>query len=669
MKSSLNKVEIPKEVFEKLYLFQNGGKYDEFVGRTQMEMEGPTNVELENNEWILDSQGLRQVKGDTHEKGGVDLQLEDGTLILSDHLKIDRSKVKELNKEYDVNISVKDTYAKALEKIYSKVGLNTLQKEHAELAKKTEKQAQIEDEATAGANLTVLSKQMQEIEKKKAPLLAKATKAFHELYDLQESGKKGESPKAEFQDGGIVEMLRTPAPAYTDLQREQILGRYASHQTPETQEQLRRLLEQNRLVYNTGTLSRLDSRDLGLPTHRQQQSSSGTFGNLNQEQIQGYVFNDTYRQMRGNNLDYGNSSVMDEWNPLIRQAYQDQGINYRTSIQGNNDNAFGTITSEQPGIIQTISGAVEGNFDLNKYRGLTEEEKEQFATQIGRPKEEIDNIASNPTNVQINVRPDGLNEWNRAYLTGVGQPPTETPTEVQEGMPEPSDDTEGSAPQQTPQRTGLLNRPSSEILPVDPMQAHLKVNRRYERADAIGMSPEAQLTELNRLNSRAQETLDLMPASQRAAVVANLLGTTSQQSNQIISQVQQANMQELNRVQNVNNQIQMAEENAGAQDALNYEQRQLLAQAKTDADLRNYFNAIQRQQQQNFRDVEDVNKMNYLFRDFQLTDRGYEAVGTGGGFSFNGQTLSPEQQEVAQKALEEDAKKKTKKKFGGRFGK
>ena len=102
----------------------------------------------------------------------------------------------------------------------------------------------------------------------------------------------------------------------------------------------------------------------------------------------------------------------------------------------------------------------------------------------------------------------------------------------------------------------------------------------------------------------------------------------SEVANKAVSQVQNINNQAFQNVQNANRQIQMQEENASAQDALNFEQRQMLAKARTEADYNNWWNTIQNNQVGMFREINRANLMNHLYTDFQFTDRGIEEKGT-----------------------------------------
>ena len=176
-------------------------------------------------------------------------------------------------------------------------------------------------------------------------------------------------------------------------------------------------------------------------------------------------------------------------------------------------------------------------------------------------------------------------------------------------------------------RQGVFLAPDQTPLPPDSLEAHLKTTRRYERLDYQDVSPEQQLVELNKQVERSENNLDMMPPQQRAAISANMLATQSDATNQILQQTQQINQQGRQQIENANAQIQMQENIANAQDALNYEQRQLMAQARTDADLRSFYNTLQRNNLMNFNTINSLNLSNALYDNFQFTDRGIESKG------------------------------------------
>lgn len=740
MKLSSNKrfnpktVAIPKEVFEKLYLYKNGGvKELELAGRYQTEMKGETNAELEGGEWIIDSQGLRQVEGKSHARGGVDLNLEGGTMILSNYSKIGSELSKQLSKEYDVKIGAKDTYAKALEKVYNKIGLGKLNEEHASLIKKLDKQADTKDETTLEKNAEYLSNKLHEKEQEKAPLEEQAMGVFNTLFESQES-KKNKNNTDEFQLGGtftaspildamanlvLVAENSNGSKAYRNIKTGEIITTPATkdgtlptvdRQAAPTQTVQTNVGTNSEPVNNTPT--QVVNTTTPQTTSNTQRSLYQHPGQVYQNRIGNAYELNSYAYQPNVNGQYGEvdkikamqeearlfpglySEYFKEGSngPTDAKAFQSAKQSYYYGLLDSAKRLYGEDSEQYKQLAQQIdidsfvgdsSNTVRG-FD-GKYGNWTST-RPNFSLEV-LPEDIYKQMQSEGINTfgQLEAKyPDIYNEYigskelgapSDAWLGPIRgnntSPTTETPTEeqptVEGGVLQPQ-----NSEQMNMANTGVLARPDMSQLPPTSQQGHLKTNRRYERADFVGIDPQAQLNELALMTSRANDSLDLMPAHQRAAVQANMFGTQTQQASQIMQQAQAYNNQLFNQIQNQNNQIQMAEENAGAQDALNYEQRQYLAQAKTDNEYRDYFNAMQLQNHQNFIDVQNANKMNHLFRDFQLTDRGYESVGPKYYFTYNGQPLQNTQEEAVRGIIDPKdnrAKKSTKKKFGGRFGK
>lgn len=646
MKSSSNKtktVNIPKDIFEK-YVFQNGGKKEadlEFAGRVQTEMKGPTNAELEKGEWILDSQGLREVEGKTHEKGGVDLNLEEGTLILSNHLKLNKVLAKELSKEFEVKISSKDTFAKALGKVYDKIGLNDKSEEHAKLIAKMDKQADIKDDVTLNKNVEYLTNKLHEVEQEKAPLEDMSIDVFNTLFEAQEKDKpKDEVPTDTFQSGGTVQRSQYNVPT-------NVYGNRVSNQYE-------------------------------LPTYAYQPDENGNYGSVDKSLASQEIAR-LFPSLYANNFAEGSAT------PTSAKEYQQAQQKYYYDLEGAAKRLYGEDSETYKNLVQQISQdgfTAEGVSDTvrgfdGKFGNYTST-RPNFSLEV-LPEDIYRQMQSEGINTfgQLEAKyPDIYNEYigskqlsapSDAWLGYVREPGEQTVTPTPNEVPTTQDNVDGNLPVggAPNSNTGILAKPDMSQLPPTSQQGHLKTSRRYERADYIGIDPQSQLNELALMTSRASDSLDLMPAHQRAAVQANMLGTQLNQADRVMQSTQQYNNQVMNQVQNQNNQIQMAEENASAQDALNYEQRQFLAKAKTDNEYRDYFNSLQLQNHQNFMGIQNANKLNHLYNDFQLTDRGYEAVGPKYNFSFNGETITPEEHKAATEAIS----KKRKQKFGGRFGK
>lgn len=744
MKSNLNKVNIPKHIFEK-YFYQKGGVADlEFAGAIQTEMSGPVNAELEGGEYIVDSQGLRRVEGPSHEKGGVDLNLEEGTLILSDHLKIGKELAKKFSKEYDVKVGAKDTYASALDKLTSKIGLDKINEKHAEIIGKVEEQKKTGDENTLSRNMEYLTKELHEIEKDKEPVELAAITVFEELFKDQEKQKGNidiTNEEEEFEFGGSFISSAFPSlipnggflntPANTPVENE-IIDLNQPMNVSEVDPNMYKIVSENSngalvlqgigngKMYRTpatsdGTLPQvgpatvqISDAELGItsnpvttetrsrydvppvvygnrvanryeaPAYAYQRQGDVGYGGINKNEASAEIktlFPTLYKEHFGdgvapkeskqfqqslqryyyNVLDnakilYGADS--EKYKQLEAQIQQDMFTDEGTDSSVRSfDGKFGDYTATRP------------NYTLEVLPDdIYKEVKEKGVNTLGQLRE------YNPEYYDRYVASRGLSAHDDIWLGGVvpeGQ--TTEGTNTDQGNTE-GEGTNTSGVQGTnagaPNRRanmGVMLRPDLSQLPPSAQQAHLKTNRRYERSDFVGIDPQAQLNQLAMMTGRAQDSIENLPAHQRAALSANMLATQAQQASGILNQTAQYNNQLFNRVQDQNNRIQMAEENAAAQDALNYEQRQFLAQAKTDNEFRDYFNAAMLQNHQNFMDVQTTNKMNHLFRDFQLTDRGYESFGEGPRFTFGTKTLTKDQEERINKIINE-------KKLGGRFG-
>jgi hypothetical protein len=172
----------------------------QYSGENSME----TNAEIEKGEHLKDSQGnVSEVKGETHENGGVNVKLEKGEKVLSDHTKIGATTAKMFRDDFELEVQAKDTYATIVDKFTKKSGLKKIYEEQEELMTKVNKETQKEDSTTKDINLQFLSKKINELEEKKKPLEEAKKMLFDKAFDLQEQAKPKEDMEQEmFQIGG-----------------------------------------------------------------------------------------------------------------------------------------------------------------------------------------------------------------------------------------------------------------------------------------------------------------------------------------------------------------------------------------------------------------------------------------------------------------------------------
>lgn len=737
----MSKIEIPKEVFENIFFKDGGEKRLEksLTGSYQFGAEGDSplvpNAEVEDNEYIKDTSGIRKVEGDTHEDGGVKVQLEDYSKVLSDNLEVGKEVAKEVKEIYSLKISPKDTYAKVLDKVRDKIGVSKIIKEQEDTISKLNKQQEtVKDGNTLSLNTEVLTKRLNELESEKIPKEQESQKVFDYLFDMQEASKKGEKDSNIYEDGGQQQppiSEGTPYfydPFYLDPT---IFGA----PTVQNQAPTRDASEWYQLAVELGGVPGVDfdawtaksyaenkgaSKPIGEqqpqvsenattpaqhPTVQNQTPANTptpwtpTFGGNSVPSISDLGLGDTSttpteqaQQQEAYNLGIVNPLIRDEY--IVRQSHtgtSDTWGLYGTEV----DKA--AATAETARILPSLYNAYfsDGNIapkDVlsyqNAYNRFTDEAMSALKNFYGEDAEDYlqaetflqsnkftdtegdvrykDNLYGNYTSTRPSIavkmlpkeelerlKKEGINTVGQLkekypdlydkHRKGKNGELVDFPDDVWLGEVGVSDDENNEDASQTQSdvaetptknkkqepinRLGAYLSPDQNPLPPDAIGEHLKTNRRYERMDYQDVSPEQQLLELNKLQERAQVNLDMMPPQQRAAVSSNMLATQSDMTNKVIQQTNQINQQGSQNIENMNTRIQAREMEASAQDALNYEQRQMLAEAKTDADIKRFYNTLQQNNLLNFRTIEDLNLSNALYDNFQYTDRGIESSG------------------------------------------
>ena len=209
----------------------------EFIQQQPSEANITPNAEVENREFIQHPDGqVQQVKGRTHNQGGERVELEGGTKVVSDKLKLGAKNAKLLREQFGLNnIKASDTYAVAVEKYTKKIGLKELNEQQQEYFDKLKKEEKTKDERTSELNNEVLSEKINNIEQKKSTLEEVRAKFTDYTYQLQEGSKKGTLREDNrqgnnttkfsfggsvpmFSDGGIIEMAKVMEANLTDEQ-------------------------------------------------------------------------------------------------------------------------------------------------------------------------------------------------------------------------------------------------------------------------------------------------------------------------------------------------------------------------------------------------------------------------------------------------------------------
>lgn len=646
------------------------------------------NVEIETGEYVQHPNSeIQQAKGETHEKGGMDVNLEDGTKILSDHLKIGGEKAKHFRDKFDLELKAKDTFATVLDKFNRKSGLKKIVDEQEEIIAEIDKQQkQTKDKESLGLNMQFLSGKLKELEDKKKPLEEARKILFEEVYEAQEKSKpESERDEEIYEDGGEINALAAkygiPIERVNEIVKQYQSGgnvdisRYYSPLDVNTGNFGRQHFTrgQNLSVNPDEAIRRLRLQQQSLP-HLMQRSGVGTLSNAgdfpellrdpnlvddngNPIIVDATTNADSINRFQvGYNVYLENANKAIETNPNLSREEKDalksklQSERFGDGTAKNFDSIYGDFTSSRSGV------AVPA---------LTQRDRELYGDKIkrigdivnpdGTIKEEFAQLAPETKDyVQNVVKQTGESGFDIGLLDVPQAAPAQVPPVNTEAIPVTEDDT---YIQEDASRMGVFLMPEQNPLPPTGLQPHLKVNRRFDRVNPALISPEQNLEEIRREEATALDSINSLPDSQRRAAQANLNSNTQQNINKVVSETARINSQIQSNADSQNAQTQRMEENAAASDALSYEQRQLTALAKTQNDYANYYNTTQANNMRNFNTINNLNLMNAMYDDFQFTDRGIEKTSDDIQWTFNNSV-----------PRKEDPKKK-KKQFGGRFKK
>lgn len=710
-----NTIEIPREVFENIF-FANGGTKKEVAKELAGNYQAPltkdrlhlANAEVEKNEYVFDSKGIREFGGNTHEKGGTPVKLEEGSRVLSDHLKIGADLAKELTKSLKLPFRATDTYAKALDRFNNASDLPKLNKEIEDLILKMDSKKS-KDKTTFALNNEFLNNALNAKNKQKEPLEKEMAGFFDMLFQKQESSKKAESGYKMQLGGSYMELA---AKHGIDPERAKEILRNLPHyqkagefpeEEPKVKPQPSRLPwnEQNNPYFaiNPGREGKLKDW-LGDQMYKAEyelgdlKASSERFKDLAQNAGFQYTEAD-FKDMPSLNRFAGR--LQEHIIKNKPELAYDYGLNVEPTRQGLQYLVDNKIIKPEDYGIRMVNGKVaRGSYDtlsaeaenklsdvisklpdntkkdyaltnykdnLGYFRGIKTKDQELSDEEYKRFTSENKPVGAGYYKTDI------PGAYVRPILIGEQAPETTPSGEVRFAQKpfkfKPAEDAKVATTEEAKRRRGLLLLPDqTPMLPN--LLPSLKVQRRLSRIDYNDVSPEQQLTEMNRSEVATQEQLKDMSPQQRAAALIALTANANTMSNKVIADVNRTNAASRNAVDAYNAKISDAEENAAAQDALDYERRTHTTLGNYDKELRAYYDKLASNNMNNWKTVEAFNRYNALNPDVQFTGQGYE-VNQNPGFSESAK-------QYLDNLYKEDksARGKTKTataKFGGRFKK
>jgi hypothetical protein len=579
------------------------------------------NAEVEGGEYVqFPDKETQKVAGPDHEQGGVPVNIPDGTKILSKSLNLNKQQVSTIQDIFDIEFSVKDTYASALDKYTKKIGLKRLNDEQEEVfqqLEKIEKKKDI-DTKTKRQNHIFLSQKINNIEEQKKPLEQQRAQFFDIVFEMQEKSKadKGDQ-EAMFRYGGIQrEKFETiskklgldPRQAAMMLQAKRagkienfsLGGEMGTEDVPPYLE---------REAYTAKGVARLNNYRKKVGLEPLPETSS-------RQEIQKAV-----REMQTNMAKENPDLVVDYMLQVSHQPNNKlSGKLKQLGYEQTNDGVKQALKEGKLKNNDIIDAYQDGLWwyralgtDVKRVSPQEFEEIQRELAQRGVTQGEYSYLYDPKTNTY--VRYETGDDDNKGPGTGI----------ITGDNTEDKDPAAGGSLLQdnvtfTPQRSypKLFFMPDQSVLPPTPPEAHLKANIRLERIDPVRIGIEQTIQDTNDQRNFVSDQLSSLPESQRAALMANLLASSQKTVADAAFKANVTNAQNYAQAEQFNIQQSGQEQLYDTQNALSFEQRQMTAKAKADEALRGYYDYNRKVNITNLQNQQRLNLIDSLFPDFDL---------------------------------------------------
>lgn len=649
------------------------------------------NAEVEVDEYVQHPDGqVQQVEGRSHAEGGERVALEGGSKVVSDKLKLGARNAKKLSNEYGITVKANDTYATALERYTKKIGLKELNEQQEEYFNKLKKDEKTRDEAASELNSEYLSEKINGIEQKKSVLEAIRSNFTNVVYDLQQGSK---TPRASQDDE-----KKSPGPTPEQIQEAVMMAEGGSitsfeeggeskvSEKPLTKAQVAKMTPEEYLKYLEGLANLPNAKYKDIAAQKVRWSKLAEINgvdtsayDLDTQTGQDKLAEDLQNKFRGTyskTTDHYSTNIAPTQAGL--QTALDKGLITEKEL-----NDFGVKTNKGSVLIGSMDEVSQGNSTkiTARIKENGQSNPEGFKSFVGSNFNdgkayyrfpELNTVSFKDEASQNDFIKTGGYELvedadgKKVYFSkkeGQYFSPEINGDQVSEivttdNSQTPVDEYQKPLPK-TYERPTL---PDMSLEPPRPMEAHQKNQHRYNYLDAVAMSPESQLTEINRQNDAAMGQLEGLTDTQRAAAITNLGANTQQASAKVISDVSAANAQNRFQVDQANAQTGNTEENARVADAQAYEQLQFTAKAKTDADYDDFMEKNREIRIKRFNYLTKDKQMNSIIENYKTDSEGnimYDPT-TGRPLTLGGASSSAETETVTETIKNADGSTTTK---------
>ena len=601
------------------YIQQNPGEKGEY------------NAEVETKEFLQHPDGMVQrVVGRTHKEGGERLNLEEGTMVISDKVKVGKDHAKLLSDQLGIKVNSSDTYAKVIAKFSKEIGIDDLNAEQEKYFNilETKTNSKTTNDITTELNNEFLSGKINDLENKKNEISTIREAAVAMIYDLQERNKEEDPNFGEFALGGELERFddggkKSSKPVYSF---DEYL-KYIEAGKNNPQYKFKDVMSQASRLKLMAGLYDVDLTDDEIDTQEKQDNVARLLQNDVRNKYSGIAKHYSSNVAPTQNglqstLDSGllNEKDLSELGVRVRNGKVLMGSFDVSSVQNRQKLTQLTQTKgkDNPEAYDKFVGS---NFNDGKwyYRfpELNTVGFEDEATRDAKMKEKGYELVSSDNGENIYFS----NTEGQYFRTVVNPKETETPN--------PGTPTQGTPEMQVPSKTPYRAPIIPSQRPVTPSAASPVplYQTRLDRIDPARVGFDEQASEINRQASASLSALDGLTDQQRASVISNMTANTQNAIGDVVNQVANQNTANLVGVQQFNIQHSNAEEQARIQNAMTSDTLWGRTEANMEADKRDYLETLQRNR---------ISKFKYLTQDRQMHDMIENfRVGRDGGIQFD----------------------------------
>jgi len=638
-------------------MMQDGG-----VARQEEVPVEMANAEIEDGEYVQDTEGVKYAEGAKHSEGGIPTQLENGARVLSDYKKVGKDLSKQFSEQLGFEVKASDTFATVLDKFNRKEEFDKKLKHLDEYADKMEKQEKIvKHDATLALNKQILIEEAQEDTQKLQELVKQQEGLFNMLFEAQEATKVMEEGGNYMQNGGTVNDLMAKynisaeeatklipsmqdagtfnidkfgnSTNFQNLTDAATLGKMygeARKYTPEEKEAIKKYyqtvvkdanslkvlndrLDNDTLVYNENLLKEVQTNK-DIPLQYQSETEKNLFGVQTDSRLKDYLYASDFERKFGRPF---GSSPEDEsliYKEII-SALEKEGVKYHGSpVTNKGTELFGDVNAGKPKFVKEMSANKEYSLDAGLYKKATPEEKEAIARSLGVDKGILDQEANKITTGFIKFKPQG--ETAPSSTATVAETPMEIPTTPVVDVA------------QDKNRMAFLNLPDQTPMLPWAMQAPAMTRQTIYAPRWNEISPEQQLTDIQRGRVATAEQLSFLPDSQQASSLFALDANATSAQNKVRSETERYNQMARERTEAAEADQKTRQSAADVVAAQTYQQQLGNELESNEADWRSWYNRVQSNQMNNYLTTNEYNRSNAFNPDVQFTGQGYEVINT-----------------------------------------